>query len=144
MLRARRIGQEQRGERGFVVKHTDHRLFVNANERGALVGGCRGHAHQLPSETFFPKKSARLQHRDDGFFPLWRDHGQRDLARLDIEDGIRRIPLRKENLLIRGRQRRFAAADLCEERLEIKRGEVFGSHRLSPLSILGQLLCREE
>jgi len=36
------------------------------------------------------------------------------------------------------RQRRFAAADLFEKRLGIKRGEVFGSHGLSPLSVLGK------
>ena len=61
----------------------------------------------LPGETPFPEKAAWLQHRDDGFFALRRDHGQLDFARLDIEHGIRRIPLRKENLFLGGCQPSF-------------------------------------
>jgi hypothetical protein len=77
--------------------------------------------HRLPGETPFSEKAAGLQYPDDSFFTVWRDHAQHDFPRLDIEHGIRRIPLREENLLLRGLQRRFAIADLVEEGLWIKR-----------------------
>src|SRR4029077_11867041 len=65
---------------------------------------------------------------DDGFFPVRRDHAQFDFAHLKIEHGIRHIPLRKENLLLRALQRRFAIADLIEVGLRIKRRHRFNSH----------------
>jgi hypothetical protein len=41
--------------------------------------------------------------------------GQLDLAILDIEDGIRRIPLRKSSGVLIGLENRFSAADLGEK-----------------------------
>ena len=52
-----KIGQEQLGEGGFIVERTDHRLFVNAHDRGFFRSGCRGHAHHLPGETPFTEKA---------------------------------------------------------------------------------------
>ncbi len=95
--------------------------------------------HQLPGETPFPEKAASFQYRDDGFFTLRRDHGQLDFARLNIEHGICRIPLRKYTLLFRGLQRRFSGADLVEESLWIKRRHRFDSHGLLHLRALGQI-----
>ena len=74
--------------------------------------GRRGQAHQLPSETAFPEKAAGVHERDDGFFAPLRNHGQLDPACLDIEHGVRHIPLRKENLLFPAGQQRFASPDL--------------------------------
>ena len=82
-----------------------------------------------PARQDSPKK-APFQHRDDGFFALLRDHGQLDLARLNIEHGIRRIPLRKENLLLGGRQSRFAVPQFAEEHLRIERRGSFACHGL--------------
>jgi hypothetical protein len=83
------------------VKRSDHRGFFNAYKSGIFRGSRRGHAHQLPCQTPFPEKAALLQDCDNSLFALLRDDGELDQALLDIEYGIRRIPLRKENLLLR-------------------------------------------
>ncbi len=103
------------------MKHTDHGLFVDAENTGVFQGGRGRRTNRLSGEAGFSKKSSPLQNRDDGFFALLRDHGQLDLARLDIEHGIRRIPLRKENLLLGGRQTRFVVHGFTEECLAIER-----------------------
>ena len=48
-----------------------------------------------PTRQPSQKKLLMLQNPDDGFLALLRDHGELDPARLDIEDSISRIPLRK-------------------------------------------------
>jgi hypothetical protein len=75
----------------------------------------------LAGETPFSEKTAWLQYRNDGLFTLRRNYTQLDFAHLDIEHGIRRIPLREDNLLFRDLQRRIAIADLIEEDLWVKR-----------------------
>ena len=112
-------GHKQLGECRFFVKHTDHGVFLDAHETGVFQGG-RGTNRLSGYEAGFPKKGTRFQNRDDGFFALLRDHGQLDLARLYIEHRLRRIPLRKDNLLLRGRQTCFAVSDFGEERLGIE------------------------
>lgn len=104
--------EEQLGENGVVVKQPEHDLFVNADEIGVFHGSCRSHVCQLPGKTPFPKKDARLQYGDNGFFALLRDYGQFDLACQDIEHRLRRLSLRKDNLLLRKRQIRFTDGDL--------------------------------
>jgi len=104
-----------------------NRRFVG-NDPGVFDGRRRGQMYRLPVEAPFPEKTAWLQDHDDGFFPLRRHHGQLDFARLNIEHGIRRILLRKEHLLLRGRQRRFGIADLGEEVLRIKSCHRCDSH----------------
>src|SRR5678815_2326031 len=89
--------------------------------------------HRLPGETPFPETAARLQYHNDGFFPLRRNHSQLDFACLNIEHGIRRIPLREDNLLFRNLQRRIVLADLLEEGLWIKCRHRIDSHGLLPL-----------
>ncbi len=73
-----------------------------------------------PARQDSPKKAPPFQNRDDSFFALLRDHGQLDLARLDIEHGICRIPLGKDRVFVRRRQTCLASADLAEERLRIE------------------------
>ena len=84
------------------MQHTDHGVFVDAHDPGVFQSGRGRRSNSLSGEAGFPKKATLLQNRDDGFFALLRDHGQLDLARLDIEHGLRRIPLRKENLFFGG------------------------------------------
>ena len=95
--------------------------------------------HRLPGETPFSEVAAWLQDPNDGLFTLRRNHGQLHFARLDIEHGIRRIPLREENLLFRNLQRRFAIADLAEEGLGIKCRHQCDSHGPLLSKALGQV-----
>ena len=115
------IGHKHLGERRLLVQHLDHGVFVDAHDPGVFRGGRGRRPKRLSGEAGFPKKAPLFQNRDDGFFALLRDHGQLDLARLDIEHGIRRIPLRKDHVFVGGRQTCFASADFAEERLRIER-----------------------
>jgi hypothetical protein len=74
----------------------------------------------MPGEAPFPKKVTPLQHRDNGFFALSGHDRELDLALLDIEHGIGRIPLRKENLVFLALQSRSTVAGLCQEGLGIE------------------------
>ena len=47
-----------------------------------------------------------------GLFALLRDHGQLHLARLNIEHGLCRIPLRKDRVFLGGGQTRFPVCRL--------------------------------
>ena len=52
-----------------------------------------------------------LQNRDDGFFTLPGEDRELDPARLNVEHGVRRIPLRKKRLVLFCHKKCFAAAD---------------------------------
>ena len=111
---------------GSLVQHMEHGVFVDAHDTGSFQGGCRLRPNRLSGEAGFSQKAALLQNGDDGFSALLRDHGQLDLATLDIEHGVRRIPLRIEKPASWGRQTRFAAPTLSEECLGIERQGSFG------------------
>jgi len=74
-----------------------------------------------PTRQPSPKKLPVLQNADDGFFALLREHGELDPARLDIIHGIGRIPLRKNQMLLGGLQRRLAVANFGKKGLGIER-----------------------
>jgi hypothetical protein len=115
-------------------------MFLKTDDRGGFLGRCRSHAYLLSGETPFPEKAALVQYRDDGFLALFRDDGELDFTLLDIEHGIRRVSLRKENFLFRHGQCCFADADLCEEFLGIKRRDDEDSLGLPPLRALPLIL----
>jgi hypothetical protein len=102
------------------MQQVDHGVFLDAQDRRVFKGGRGRHAKRLAGETRFTKKTRWVQNRDHRFFALLGHNGQLDLAILDIEDGIRRIPLGKNNVLLLGRENRLSATDLGEEGLEIK------------------------
>ena len=102
------------------MQHLDHGLFVDAHETGVFRGGRGRRPNRLSGEAGFPEKGPLFQNRDDGFFALLRDHGQLDFARLDIEHGIRRIPLGKDRVFVWRRQNGFASAHFAEERVRIE------------------------
>src|SRR5256885_16801962 len=60
---------------------------------------------------------------------------------MDIEHGIRRIPLRNENLLLRTPQIRFAATEQFEEPLGIKPCALLAFHGQALLRTPGKFLC---
>src|SRR6185295_10879207 len=111
------------------MKHTDHECFFNANDLCRIQRGRCLEAQNLPDEAGFTCKGLGLQNRDDGFFALWRNDRELDTALLDIEHGIRYIPLRKESLVLSVLQGRFPVTDLCEELFGVKRCGSFACHR---------------
>jgi hypothetical protein len=108
------------------MQHVEHGLFLDAQNRRLVKGGRGRHAKRLAGETRFTKKTRRLQNRDHRFCDLLGHDGQLDLASLDLEDGIRCIPLRQNNVLLLGLDNCFAAADLGEK--DLGNGVVGGCH----------------
>jgi hypothetical protein len=54
----------------------------------------------LPCETAFTKKATSLQEGDYGFLATRGDHSELHRSTLDVEDSIRRIPLREDDLFV--------------------------------------------
>jgi hypothetical protein len=54
----------------------------------------------LPYQASFAKEIARSKDRNDRFFALLGDNGDFDLALLDVENSIRRLSLREDNLIL--------------------------------------------
>jgi hypothetical protein len=54
----------------------------------------------LPSQAAFAKKAASPQESDYSFFVTRRDHRELHRAALDVEDSVRRVPLRKDDLFV--------------------------------------------
>jgi hypothetical protein len=104
MLREQEMSEEQLGEGGRFMKQTDHDLFVDAHETGVFHAGRGCGTNGLSGEAGFPQKGPAFQNRDHCFLAFLGHDRELDLTLLDIEDRIRRVPLRKENLLLGGRQ----------------------------------------
>jgi len=83
----------------LLMKQADHDGFVDAYDTGVFQGGRGRLTNSMSDEAGFSKKGATFKNRDNGFLAMLRDHGQFDLASLDIEHGVRRIPLRVDKLL---------------------------------------------
>ena len=115
MLCASRWAMKSCGEGRLVVKHADHRTFVKTHERGIAEGGRRVQVQQVPGKAGFPKEAAALQNGHDSFFALLGHDGELDLAGLNVEHGIRCIPLRKDQLTLAGLQQRFAVANFARK-----------------------------
>ena len=109
------MGHKQFGERRLVVKHIDHRLFVDAHDTGMAHSSRRSHVQELPREAPFPEKITLIQDRDHGFFPLPGHDRELNLACLDIEHGSGRIPLRKKHLVFLALQSRSTVAGLRQK-----------------------------
>ena len=97
--------------------------FVNSNDAGVFQGGHGPHANSLPCEAAFTKKTTTLQDGHDGFFALLGHNRELDLALLQIKHGIRRIPLRKDNVVLSGFRIVFPLPTLVRKVLGLK-GEV--------------------
>lgn len=114
------MGHEDVRQCGFVVKNSDHGVFVDPHDRGVFESRCSNGADQLPGQAGLTEKFPLSQNRDDGFFAFSGEHGKLDVAPQNIKDSIRDIPLRKENLLFPAPQNLFPAVDLCQKSFGIK------------------------
>src|SRR5271165_2735843 len=73
-------------------------------------------------QTSFAKKVAGPQNGDDGFLSLLGNHRELELAFLNIENRVRDVALRENNLILLILRYRFSLTDFGEKFLGIKRG----------------------
>jgi len=82
------------------VQGQHHCLLVNPQNLAVRHRGCRPHAQGLSCQGTFPEKFSLVQYAQGGFLAIFGYNREPDLAFLDIEDCVRRIPLREDCLLL--------------------------------------------
>src|ERR1700680_3061275 len=88
--------EEQRRKGWLVVEQTDHSRLLKPHDRAIGHGGGAGHALRLPRQASFTKEVADPQNGDHGFFALFRDYRELDLALLNIKDGVGLVALQED------------------------------------------------
>src|SRR5216683_2750399 len=83
----------------LLVEQADHGCFLQPHDRASLNCGGRRHAPGLTSQAPLAKEIADPKNCDNGFFSLLGKYGQRHSAFLDVENSIRGLLLRKDNLI---------------------------------------------
>ena len=79
-----------------------------------------GHPNGLAGETPFAKEVTASEHGHHRRFPPFRDHRQLDLSSVNVEHGVRGIPLGEDDLLLPVRGDRSSGAGLRQERLRVE------------------------
>jgi len=82
----------------LVMEKVDHRRFLQPHDLGFLNCFGRRNAKGLPSQACLTTKLACSKYSNNRFFPSLGTHCQLNLALLDVENSIRRLALRKDNL----------------------------------------------
>src|SRR5450755_1272602 len=83
----------------LVVEKASDGCFLQTHDL-AFVNCCgRRHASTLPGQTAFAEEIAGPKNCNDRFFPSLGKHGELHFAFLDVENGIRWLVLRKDNLI---------------------------------------------
>jgi hypothetical protein len=103
LLRAAGAGQqmsdEPLAEARLVVQDTDHLGFSDPHDFAFDHGSGRRQAERLPDQAALPEELARAQDGGYRFLALREGDHDLDLARLDVEDGIRRALLREDDVV---------------------------------------------
>ena len=126
------IGHEELREAALLTQDTEHGAFVDTHDTDFLQDACGRHTNRLANEAGLHQKRPLAQHGDDGFFALLRHHGQLYLARLEIEHGIRRIPLRKDRVFLGDSQSGLPVSNLGEKCLGSNGGDCMRAMRITP------------
>src|ERR1700730_6812546 len=79
----KKMGNEQLGERWFLMDHADNRRFLQACDDGFRHSRDRRYALRLPGKTSFTEEFVRSKNCDDGFLALLRNDGDLHLAFLE-------------------------------------------------------------
>ena len=102
------------------MDHADDGGFFQPHDDGLRQRRDRRYAQHLPGKTSFSEELVRTKNCDDGFLALLRNDGDLRLAFLDVEDRIRGISLRKDDLLLAVRMNAPALANLSEKRFRVE------------------------
>ena len=100
---------------------SDHSCLFQASKHAFIDRSRRGDAQRMAIQTPFAEKLAWSQDRNHRFLALLGDDSELDLALLDVEDRVRHLSLRKNNLIPPIFGYRFSLAHLGEKRFGIER-----------------------
>src|SRR6185369_8678078 len=114
------VRDKQVGKGVLPMKRNHHGLLVDAEKLAFAHGSRRSHADRLPCQGALTEEISRIQDSDRSFLADLGHDGQPDLTFLDIEDGVRRIPLGEDPLFLGSSQTLPALANGCEEGYRIE------------------------
>src|ERR1700730_2763905 len=123
-----KVRHEPLGKFWLVVEKANHGCFLDPHDCGCLhCCGCR-HAPGLPGQASLAAEIADSKNCNDRFFPLLGKHGELHFAFLDVENRIRWLALRKDNLIYLTGEYRPSTVCLGEEGLGVERGFLVAFH----------------
>jgi hypothetical protein len=105
----------------LLVEHASHYRPLDPDQSAVGHRGGRGDAQRLPRKAAFTQKVAGTEYGDNRFLTLLGYNRQLDLAFSYVEDGIRRLTLRKYFTLRAVFHSGVAAFDSCEDSFPIYR-----------------------
>jgi len=82
------------------VQQADCACLFYPQDRTLQHGGGAGHTQSLAGQASLAKEVASPQNGNHGFFALFGDDSELDLAFVDIEDGVRGIPLQEDLVIL--------------------------------------------
>jgi hypothetical protein len=109
------VRDERLRELRLAVEQSDHALLADADQAGRRDRARGGHTERLGRQTAFAEEAASFQDADDGLLASRGDDRELDLAALDEEHGIGRVPLGEDDLLVSIRTGRLSVLDLRQE-----------------------------
>src|SRR5450631_576241 len=112
---AKKMRDEHLGERGFLMDHPDDSGFFQPHDDRLRQRRDRRYSPRLAGKTSFAEEFVRSMNCDNCFLALLRNDGELHLAVLEEEDRIRRVSLRKDDLVTAVRTNAPALADLGEK-----------------------------
>src|SRR6202521_2560378 len=104
----------------FAVQRTHHRFLVDPQDFTIRHRSRGSHALGLACQRALAKEVSLTQYPDSRFPAGLGNDGELHFAFLDIEDRVRRIPLREDSLLFGKSQVLPALANGCEEGVGIE------------------------
>ena len=102
------------------MDHAENGGFFQPHDDGVRHSrGCR-YAQRLPGKTTFTKEVVHSKNCDDRFLASLRNDGDLHLAFLDVKDRVRRVSLRKDDLVLVVRANAPAFTNLRKKRFRIE------------------------
>jgi hypothetical protein len=105
----------------LLMEQVDHGGSVYPDDAGGLDRAGGGHAEGLARQATLAEETPSLQNADDRLLSSSGDDRELDLATLYVEDGVGRVPLGEDALLVPILARRLALLDPGEEGLRVER-----------------------
>jgi hypothetical protein len=109
----KKIGKKAFSELWLLMEECDHCTFFDPDNRAPRNSAGGGHANWLTRQTALAKEAGFRQDGNHGFFATLGDNREFHLAALDIEHGIRRVPLRKDEFIGLVFANGFSSVDVC-------------------------------
>ena len=120
MLRPRRWAINFSENAGSPLDHFDNRRLFQPRDDGIRQCLDGRDPQRLPGQAAFAEKIVRSEDRDDRFLALRGDDGELHLALLKVKNRVRRVALRKNDLVLAIFSDLAAVADLGEKHFGIE------------------------